>query len=65
MRERGASKPKGKEPCYNPPFDTTRKLLGANGFDGVVNLGTRAEVPEASLNNRQNTEANTELALAA
>lgn len=39
--------------------------MGANGFDGVVNLGTRAEVPEASLNNRQNTEANTELALAA
>jgi hypothetical protein len=22
--------------------------MGANGFDGVVKLGTRAEVPEAS-----------------
>jgi len=38
---------------------------GANGFDGVVNLGSRAEVPEASLNNRQNSEANNNLALAA
>ena len=39
--------------------------LGANGFDGAVNQGSRAEVPEASLNNRQNSEANSELALAA